>query len=434
MPNRLSQFLAVGVLLATITSTWADELPRGQPSALGFSPERLDYINQFYSDEVRKGDLAGIVLLIARHGKVVHFSAIGYADAAKSREMKIDTIFRLYSMTKPIAATALMMLYEQGRFQLDDPISKYIPQFKGIRVLRTPDSPLTDTVSARREPTIHDLFRHTAGLMHGSEPGENAVDAAYIKANLFGLDTSLSEMIERLAKIPLRYQPGTKFEYSIGQDVQARLVEILSGVPFHTFLEQRLFGPLGMKDSGYWVKDPSRLAAVHWSKNGKLVPCDDAHGCPDAKDNFLLEASNINSYTTVHTHEGGSYGLVGTTEDYWRFAQAMLDGGQLQGHRILSPSTVRYMAQDHLPHGIPAFEDSSGMGWGLGFAVLKDPAAAGFNGTEGSFFWGGVANTLFWIDPKSDLVVVAMTQHMEAPNVPPLWTQIRALVYGAVVE
>jgi len=388
---------------------------------------------------VQKGDLEGIVLLIARHGRVAHFSAIGYADVAKRRKMEADTIFRLYSMTKPIAATALMMLYEEGKFQLDDPISQYIPEFKGIRVLRTPDSSLTDTVPATREPTIHDLFRHTAGLMHGLEPRGNAIDAAYIKGNLFGLDTSLAEMINRLAQIPLRYQPGTKFQYSLGQDVQARLVEILSGMPFHQFLQQRLFEPLGMKDSGYWVTDASRFAAVHWFKNGKLVPCDDAHGCPEAKDNPALEASNINSYTAVHAHEGGSYGLVGTTEDYWRFAQAMLNGGQFQGHRILSPSTVRYIARDHLPQGVAAFADSNlpgygGLGWGLGFAVLKDPAAAGFNGTEGTFFWGGAANTLFWIDPKNDIVVVAMAQHMDAPRFPPLWTQIGNLVYGAFME
>jgi len=434
MKSGWARSLAAVVVLATIPSAWADELPRAEPRALGFSAERLDYIDKFYSDEVKKGDLAGIVLLVARHGKVAHFSAVGYADIGKQQRLRTDTIFRLYSMTKPIAATALMMLYEEGKFQLDDPISQYIPEFKGVRVLRTPDSPLTDTVPATREPTLHDLFRHTAGLMHGGEPGKNAVDAAYIRANLFGLDTPLAEMIERLAKIPLRYQPGTKFEYSVGQDVQARLVEIFSGMPFYQFLEQRLFEPLGMKDCSYWVKDASRLAAVHWSKKGKLVPCDDAHGCPDARDDFLLDASNINSYTTVHAHEGGSYGLVGTTEDYWRFAQAMLDGGQFQGHRILSPSTVHYIAQDHLPPGVPAFSDSSGMGWGLGFAVLKDPAAAGFNGTEGQLFWGGAANTLFWIDPKNDIVVVAMTQHMDAPNIPPLWAQVRALVYAALIE
>jgi len=340
-------------------------------------------------------------------------------------------------MTKPIAATALMMLYQEGKFELDDPISKYIPEFAGPRVLRTPDSPITETVAAVREPTIHDLFRHTAGLTHGGDPKSNAVDAAYIQADLFGLNTSLADMIKSLAKIPLRYQPGTKFEYSIGQDVQARLVEILSGMPFDQFLQRRLFEPLGMKDTGYWVKDPSRLSAVHWSKEGHLVPCDDAHGCPKPT-SFLLEAANINSYTKDNIHKGGSYGLVGTAEDYWRFGQMMLSGGQLEGRRILSGSTVHYIARDHLgPVSITdALGNPSGIGWGLGFAVLKDPAAAGLIGSEGSFYWSGAANTTFWVDPKDDIVVVAMTQHMEAPTVDlaDLRSQLSAMVYGALIQ
>lgn len=337
------------ILLATSTAGYshASDVQLARPEELGFSAERLDRIDRFYGAKVKSGEMAGIVTLVARHGKIVQFSAIGYADTGMRRKLEKGATFRLYSMTKPIAATALMILYEEGKFQLDDPISKYIPEFANIRVLRTPDSPITDTVPAVREPTIHDLFRHTAGLMHGGEPKKNAVDAAYIEADLFGLDTSLADMIRRLAKIPLRYQPGVKFEYSIGQDVQARLVQLLSGMPFDEFLQKRLFGPLGMKDSGYWTKDSSRLAAVHWSKDGRLVPCDTTHGCPKPT-SFLLESSNINSYTTNHVHQGGSYGLFATTEDYWRFAQMMLNGGTLNGHRLLSPSTVHYMARDHL--------------------------------------------------------------------------------------
>jgi CubicO group peptidase (beta-lactamase class C family) len=412
-----------------VVHAWAQDLPRARPDDLGFSAERLEHIDEFYAEKVKNGEIAGIVTLIARHGKVVHLSALGYADLGKKIRMEPDTIFRLYSMTKPIAATALMMLYEEGKFQLDDPISKFIPDFKGARVLRTPESPLTDTVPAVREPTIHDLFRHTAGLKHGGE--------AYEKANLFGLDTSLAEMIPRLAKIPLYYQPGTHFEYSIGQDVQARLVEIFSGIPFAQFLQQRLFQPLGMKDSGYWVKDSSRLSAVHWMKGSTLVPCDDHHGCPEPAD-FLSDSKNMNSYTAEHAHNGGSYGLVGTAEDYWRFAQMMLNGGQFNGRRILSPQIVRYMATDHLSPVILPNETGgdSGVGWGLGFAVLKNPAAAGIIGSEGSFFWAGAANTTFWIDPKQDIVVVVMTQSWKVPNVdwPTLRSQMSAMVYGALME
>jgi CubicO group peptidase (beta-lactamase class C family) len=428
-PVLLSLPAAFLLMLAFSFPARSDELPRATPAEEGFSPARLDYIDQFYAEKVRRGEVAGIVTLISRHGKVVHESALGYADLGKKITMQRDTVFRLYSMTKPITATALMMLYEEGKFQLDDPISKYLPEFKGIRVLRTPDSARTDTVPAVREPTIHDLFRHTAGLKHGGD--------AYEKANLFGLDVSLGEMITRLAKIPLYHQPGTLFEYSIGPDVQARLVEIFSGMPFDQFLQQRLFGPLDMKDSGYWVKDSSRLAAVHWLKDGTLVPCDDRHGCVET-DSAPHEAKNMNSYTAEHAHKGGSYGLVGTAEDYWRFAQMLLNGGQMEGRRFLSPHTVHYMATDHLsPLAILSQNgEDSGTAWGLGFALLKSPAVAGVIGYEGSYFWAGAANTTFWIDPKEDIVVVLMTQSWNVPNAAwaTLRAQMSAMVYAALVE
>lgn len=431
--GRASCCSAILLAASMVAYARSGDISRARPEELGFSADRLNRIDTFYEEEIQKGELAGIVTLISRHGKVVHLSALGYADLGKKRKMETDTIFRLYSMTKPIAATALMTLYEEGRFQLDDAIAKYIPEFKGVRVLRTPESPLTDTVPAVREPTIHDLFRHTAGLTHGDEA--DAVGKAYIKADLFGLDTSLADMVKRLAKIPLHNQPGTKFEYSVGQDVQARLVEIFSGMPFDHFLQQRLFGPLGMKDSGYWVKDPSRLSPVHWIKDGKLVPCDDEHGCPKATD-FLSDPKNMNSYTTEHAHKGGSYGLLGTAEDYWRFAQMMLNGGQLDGRRILSPNTVRYISTDHLASlNLPDWRDS-GTGWGLGFAVLKDPAAAGVIGSEGSYYWAGAADTTFWIDPQKDIVVVVMTQSWNVPDAdwPTIRAQMSALVYGALVD
>jgi CubicO group peptidase (beta-lactamase class C family) len=421
------------VLALVLASAGARAAETSKPEDLGLSSERLQHIDRFYLDQVHQGKMSGIVILIARHGKLAHFKAIGYSDLGTRREMQKNTIFRLYSMTKPIAATALMLLYEEGRFQLDDPISKYLPEFAHIRVLRTPDSPISDTVAAEREPTIHDLFRHTAGLMHGGDPAHNAVDAAYIKAGLFKLDTPLAKMIQELARVPLRYQPGTRFEYSLGQDVQARLVEVLSGMPFDQFLQTRLFAPLGMNDTGYWAKDPARLAAVHWTKEGRIVPCDDSHGYPDPAGLFYMEPANINSYASEHARRGGSYGLTSTAEDYWKFSQMMLNGGQLNGRRILSEETVRFMTRDHLgsiPSGTP------GVGWGLGFAVLKDPVAAGIIGSEGSFYWAGAANTTFWVDPKDDIVVVEMTQHLDAQTVdwPTIREQLSAMVYGALIN
>jgi CubicO group peptidase (beta-lactamase class C family) len=400
--------------------------------ALGFSPDRLNSLDSFYENKVDRGEMAGIVVLVARHGKIAHFSAIGYANTRTHQPMQLDSIFRLYSMSKPIAATALMTLYEEGKFQLDDPISKYIPSFKGVRVLRTPDSPITDTVPAIREPTIHDLFRHTAGLEHGLG-ADNAVDKAYVAAGITDPNVSLEEMASRLSKIPLRYQPGTKFNYSLGQDVQARLVEILSGMKFDAFLGQRLFAPLGMKDTAHWLTPDraARLVAIHWMKNGKITPMDDLSGYPKSTV-VLLQPSDIKSYYGPHVRLGGSYGLVGTAEDYWHFAQMMLNRGTLNGHRILGPSTVQFMSRDHSgstlirnEHGEP-----SGIGWGLGFAVVKDAAAAGALVPDGSFFWAGAAGTYFWIDPKDDMVVVAMVQSMD-PTIEGTG-KIASLVYGAL--
>ena len=378
--------------------------------------------------------MAGIVTLIARHGKIVHFSAVGYADVEKRQRMETDTIFRFYSMTKPITSTALMMLYEEGRFQMSDPLSKYIPEFAALRVLRTPDSAPGDTVPPDRAPTVQDAMRHTAGFTHGLTT--DAYDAQYTNANVFGLDVSLAEMMGKLARIPLRYQPGTKYAYSVGPDIQARLVEVLSGMPFDEFLEKRLFGPLGMRDAAFWLQPDKakRLAAVHWERNGRLVPLDEAHGHPAG--GVIVEPWSVNSYTVNHRRKGGSFGLVGTAEDYWRFAQMMLNGGQLDGVRILSPQVVRYMARDHLgaiamqaPDGRP-----TGTGFGLGFAVMKDPAAAGYMSSEGTFFWSGAAATHFWIDPVEDMVVVVMTQHLGAPNVTKLAAQMHTLVYSALLE
>lgn len=433
---RMSRLRRIGLILALLLtglgSICAQVSQTAQPEEVGFSSSRLAYIDKFYADEVNRGDLAGIVLLISRHGKIVHFSAIGYADIEKHQKMKKDTIFRIYSMTKPITSTALMMLYEEGRFQLDDPISKYLPTFANMRVLRNPDAALTDTIPANRPPTVHDIMRHTAGFTHGIT--SDKFDSQYENANLFGVDVTLQEMMERLSKLPLRYQPGTRFVYSVGPDVQARLVEVLSGEPFDVFLKSRLFEPLGMKDTGFWVPEQkaSRLATVYWAKDGKLTPLDEAHSHPGG-DEFVYQPWSVNSYMVDHKRKGGSFGLVSTAEDYWRFAQMMLNGGELNGARILSPSVVKFMTEDHLePAGIPDLQN--GDGFGLGFAVMKNQAAAGYMGSPGTFAWAGVAATDFWIDPKEDIVVVAMTQHMSVPAADDLWGQLRTLVYSALMS
>jgi CubicO group peptidase (beta-lactamase class C family) len=324
-----------------------------------------------------------------------------------------------------------MTLYEQGLFQIDDPISKYLPEFANLRVLRTPDGPLDETVAPEHPPTIHDIMRHTAGFTHGLS--DDKFDQQYVKADLFSVDITLDEMMKRLAKIPLRYQPGTKWSYSVGPDVQARLVEVFSGVPFDEYLQKHIFDPLGMKDTGFWLgpDKADRLAAVHWMKDGKLTTLDEAHGHPGG-DQVLFQPWSVNSYTVNHKRKGGSFGLVATAEDYWRFAQMILNGGELNGVRILSPRTVHFMGQDHLaPAGIP--DNDKGCGFGLGFEVIENQAAAATLGSDGGLTWGGAAATSFWIDPKEDIVVIAMTQHMKAQAAQDAVGRIRTLVYSALI-
>ncbi len=429
--RRIRMHLVVVALALTAVSVIAQGLPTARPEDEGFSPERLAYVDKFYSEKIAQGDLAGIVILVSRHGKIVHFSALGDADLDRHSKMEKGTIFRQYSMTKAITSTALMTLYEEGRFQMDDPISKYLPEFSTLRVLRNPDGPLDETVALDRPPSIHDIMRHTAGFTHGLLGDK--FDEQYTKADLLGVDVTLDEMMKRLAKIPLRYQPGTKFDYSVGPDVQARLVEVISGMPFDEYLQKHIFDPLGMRDTGFWLGPgkADRLATVYWMKDGKLTPLDDAHGHPEG-DNPILQPWSVNSYTVNHKRKGGSYGLVATAEDYWRFAQMILNGGELNGVRVLSPPTVRFMGQDHLaPAGIPDID--KGTGFGLGFAVVENQAAATTLGSNGGLYWGGAASTSFWIDPKEDIVVIGMTQHMSAPAATYAVAQLRTLVYSAFI-
>jgi CubicO group peptidase (beta-lactamase class C family) len=408
---------------------WGDALPQSKPEEVGFSSKRLNYIDAFYAEEVKKGELAGIVTLVSRRGKIVHFSAVGYADIETRRKMKLNSIFRLYSMTKPIAATALMLLYQEGRFQLDDPLSKYMPEFNGLRVLRTPDSNADDTVPPLRAPTIHDVLRHTAGFTHCV--GSDSIGAQCAKEDVFGIDVTLAEMANKLARIPLHHQPGTTYEYSIGPDIEARLVEVLSGMSFDDFLERRLFKPLRMSDTAYLVppEKRTRLVTPYLVKDGKLTSWSE----DDPK-----SAWSVNSCTVAHKRTGGSFGLTSTTADYWRFAQMLLNNGQLAGVRILDPQVVQFMTRDHL--GLIEFHDDQlsrsaeqAFGFGLGFAVVKDPAAAGFMGSEGTYFWQGAIGTLFWVDPTEDLVVVAMIQEGSA-ELGAFWAQVRTLIYSALLE
>ena len=345
-----SKFLRIIFITAAIFSvslaSAADSLLVVKPEDVGFSSEQLNKLESYFASRVEKGEIAGIVTLVARKGKIAHFSAVGYQDAEQEIPMELDTLFRIYSMTKPIASTALMMLYQDGLFQMSDPLSKFIPEFENLRVLRDPNGPLDETVALNRQPTIQDILRHTAGFSHGL--GNSDYDKAFVDLGIFDTETSLEEMMTALSNIPLMNQPGSQWRYSIGPDVALRLVEIISGMPADKYLEEQIFSRLEMSDTGYVVNSDNahRLSPIHWKKDGNFVPIDEDHGQPPG--GVLSQPWSVNSYTFDHEFKGGSLGLVSTAGDYFRFAQAMLNGGELNGERIIGPKTVEFMSRDHL--------------------------------------------------------------------------------------
>ena len=426
------------LLLATC-STWlcsifaADNLPFVEPESVGFSSDQLAKIENHFQGRVDRGEIAGIVTLVARKGKIAHLSAVGYQDVVQNIPMETDTLFRIFSMTKPIASTALMMLYQDGYFQLTDPLSKFIPEFANLRVLRDPNGSITRTEEMDREPTVQDILRPTAGFSHGL--GTQEYDEAFLDSGIFRPETSLEEMMEALADLPLMNQPGSAYRYSIGPDVALRLVEIMSGMPADEYLQQKIFDRLGMSETGYVVEadDANRLAPVHWLKDGNLVPINEEYGSPNG--GVLVEDWLLNYYTLDHEFKGGILGLVSTAADYWRFAQAILNGGELNGQRVLGPKTVNYMSQNHLTEQQnQTFRP--GLGFGFVFATIEDPTAAGvqYVSSEGTFYWSGAAATMFWIDPSEDIVVVAMTQHRGVPGTGRLMVELNDLLYVALIN
>ena len=429
--KSLRIFLATLAIYTSGLANAADSLPLVAPEDVGFSSEQLAKIETYFAGRVERGEIAGITTLVARHGKIVHFSAVGYQDAEQNIPMRKDTLFRVYSMTKPIVSTALMQLYQDGLFQMNDPLSKFIPEFANLRVLRNPDGPLDETVAMEREPTVQDILRHTAGFSHCL--GNSDYDKACIELGLFSTETSLEEMMTALSRIPLMNQPGAQWRYSIGPDVALRLVEVISGMDADDYLEQKIFAPLNMDDTGYVVSSDNahRLSPIHWKKDGEFVPIDTAHGQPPG--GVLAQPWSVNSYTFEHEYKGGSLGLVSTTEDYFRFAQAILNGGELDGERIIGPKTIEFMARNHLN----AEQNSTfnpALGFGLGFATVENATGVGYPASEGTFYWSGAASTNFWIDPVEDIVVVSMTQHMGVRGTGALRGELSALVYGALVE
>ena len=394
------------------------DLSSAAPEAVGLSSERLERLSAAMQGLVDEGRLAGITTLIARHGKVAHFGTFGAQDMEAGKPMAEDTIFRIYSMTKPITSVALMLLYEEGRFKLSDPVQQYIPEFKDLPVAVGEDENGIVTEPADHPMTIRELMSHTAGLSYGIF-SESPVDTLYREAEILHPDSTLRDMIEDLATIPLRHQPGSIWHYSVAVDVQGYLVEVLSGQPFDAFLKERIFDPLGMDDTSFWVppEKADRFAQVYvYGEDGALeLPGD--------------EPLRDRDYLSPVKFLSGGGGLVSTTMDYARFCQMLLNGGELDGVRLLAPSTVELMHRDQMPKGVAEF--SPGQGFGLNFAVVKDPVEAD-SISKGEYYWGGAAGTWFWIDPLEDLVFVGMIQQF-GQNRPDVRSLSRRLTYQAIV-
>jgi CubicO group peptidase (beta-lactamase class C family) len=370
-------------------------------------------------ERVAAGRMPGGVLLIARDGHVVLEEAIGVLDPKTSAPMSKDAIFRIHSMTKPIVSAAVMMLVEEGKVQLTDVASKYFPEWKSLQVgvekPRPDGSAALELVPAQREMTVHDLLRHTSGLTYGIF-GKSLVKDEYLKGKVDARDVTSDELIKRLATVPLHYQPGTTWEYSRSTDVLGVLIERVSGQSLDVFLQQRILGPLKMKDSGFWVADSGQHARI-----AQPFAVD-----PDTKQ--PIDLVDVRNKPPIFSGGGG---MVSTARDYLRFAQAMLDGGTLDGARILAPHTVRLMASDHTG-GIrgPSYAPGPGYGFGLGFAVRVAEGEATTPGSVGDYSWGGYAGTTFWIDPKERLVALWL---MQAPGARAETRSLfRTLVYSAL--
>jgi CubicO group peptidase (beta-lactamase class C family) len=428
---RISRVLvaAAGVVaLAAVLSVTAvvdarpgRDLAVASPESVGVSSERLKRLDAGMKGLVDDKRLAGVVTLMARKGKVVHFAAHGKKDLRQPDLIAKDSVFRIYSMTKPVTGVAMLMLFEEGKWRLDDPVSRYIPEFAKLVVYvgENPDG-TPKTEPARRSMTMRELMTHTAGLAYGLV-GAHAVDRMFVKANVLDPAEPLQSMIGKMAGLPLLAQPGTRWSYSAAVDVQGYLVEKLSGMSFADFLKTRLFDPLGMKDTAFFVpKDKvSRLARIHREdESGALVPSD-REGDP----------------TVVPKAAFGGHGLFSTATDYARFAQMLLDGGELGGVRILAPRTVEMFRTNHVL-AEPMKTMRQGQGWGLGPQVITDAAASGEPYSDGSFHWWGIGGTWFWVDPVKDLVFVGMIQYQGRGLTAA--TQIhgyaRNLAYQAVME
>lgn len=407
-----------------------------EPSeAVGMSGSRLERIRPVMQSYVDRGVYAGVSTLIARRGKVVHAEQFGWRDKEAKSPMSADTIFRLYSMTKPIICTALMTLFEEGRFTLIDPLAKYIPAFGAVKVMDA-DGSLVNPV---RPIFLRDLMTHTSGLTYHFVD-DSPVGEMYRRAKLFDARCSLEVAIDDLAQLPLAFQPGSNWRYSVGIDVAARVIEVISGKPLGAYLRERLFEPLGMPDTAFEVPvdKRSRLAAMYGRPDvaGQNVTMMNEFEAWKKGVNDRIDVSVTHPVDSPEVFVRGGYGLFGTIGDYFRFAQMLGNGGQLDGTRVMGRKTLELMHSNHIPAALLPLQIAGfpfpGYGFGLGSRVLLDVAQSAAPGSVGEFGWSGAAKTHYWVDPKEQMVGLFMTQSMMGFDLPEL--ELRALSYQAIED
>jgi len=404
--KRFQQHMWVIICVLFPLVAWAGPIPVVAPEEVGLSSEGLERIDAAMQQLVAEERVAGVVAAIARRGKIAYFGTLGVRDVDAGKPMEKDTIFRIYSMTKPITSVAVMMLHEEGRFSLDDPVSKYMPELGGLEVGvegKDPETgePAFTTVPSERDMTVRDLLRHTAGLTYGLF-AQSEVDRMYMKAGVLNRNNTVADMVEKIGTLPLKHQPGTVWEYSVATDVLGRFVEVVAGMRFDKFLEERILKPLQMNDTAFYLpqEKKDRFAALYTQSKDRTIRPNTSR----TYQNFLEPPTFLS----------GGGGLVSTTRDYLRFCQMLLNKGTLDGVRLLKPETVELMTTDQLgdvqiaPIGVVL--GVANAGFGLGFRITKASGRMGAIGADGTYSWGGAASTIFWIDPKEQMVGIFMVQ------------------------
>ncbi len=416
------RILLLTALLLPVHCALSTPLPRATPEEMGMSSARLQRLTATLQAAIDSGELPGAVVMIARRGKLVYSQSLGWQDKGSQIRMREDSIFRIYSMTKPIVSIGAMMLVEQGRLSLDEPVSKYIPAFADTKVGVESKASNGETTFALAEPdrqiTIQDLLRHTSGLTYQRRAPLTEVKKRYQQANIFSQHWVLEDFANTLATLPLQYQPATRWEYGHSTDILGRVIEVAASMPLDRYLEQAILEPMGMKDTAF------RVAPEKHNRVAEPIP-----------DKYTRKTPSLINVRSPVSFFAGGHGLTSTAGDYLRFCQMLLNGGALEGKRLLGPRTVRYIASDHLDESISkgdSFIAGPGYGFGLGFATRLAYGESNWPASTGEFYWGGYAGTYFWIDPEESLVVSYMSQE-------PLRRQhyrvlLRNLVYQSIIE